>query len=119
MQISNFLPITTQLVFPGWNIRPAIRFEIKELEPEQEQAAYRALALAIVTQAIEDARDPDPLMRLDALSWLRDSAPVIFDLMDVEFCRDAWRLWVESGCPKRTGKKRRLYRVDKNKSISE
>lgn len=60
---------------------------------------YKSLAIAMIIQAVLDARD-DPSAR----AWLIDPAGGLhyLDLIDIEPPRD-FETWVLSGCPKRSG----------------
>ena len=56
---------------------------------------YLYLALAILAQAITDARNGDR----GAARWLAESGPDWLDLCGLDFDRAAWAGWIRAGCP--------------------
>jgi len=69
---------------------------------------YKLLALSVITQAIQDARQGSR----SAKAWLATEATFWLAGCGVDVEHDHWRAWVQAGCPrpKRGGGVRLAYR---------
>jgi hypothetical protein len=67
-----------------------------------QYAGWINLSLAMIANAVNDAQKAkDPLEQLDALFFLIDQAPLIFDAAGIEsFDPDRWFNWIVQGMPK-------------------
>ena len=70
------------------------------LDLDAENNSVRLLSMAVVDRAIQDAHDRDPIMRVDALTWLYHQAPIWLDDIGLTYDLQAWRAWVRAGCPR-------------------
>lgn len=73
-----------------------------------ETDGFVYLTLAIVYQAIRDLRTKNAALSQDARNWLLTTAPNWLDAAGVDIDLAFWREWVDSGCPERVFRKKRL-----------
>lgn len=63
----------------------------------QPRDPYRYLALAMVAQAIAEAREGSKSAR----AWLAEEAPAWLDLCGVDYDPGRWAAWICAGLPRR------------------